>query len=342
MAFGIGFALIASVLTANVPTVRVAHLSQKLDWLAEHPSDYDVLVIGSSRMRQVVPTVLDAEFGKAGMPVRTFNLSADGMRPPEDANVLDRAMATRKGPLKLIVMEANPIALKISEEDEGTARMIHWHDTKRFLTIWRRAFSHSVEKPPWFGKWVSDTWRQVRFAWGHTRYWVWNSVRLGQGSELLHESLGLKSSKRIEIGLGPLNDGYIAPVANPMSPGELKSYQRSLEKKLKLGSDLDPLDTASQLQVRKAAEIAKRFGARLVIVAPPAVVVQSFEPILHKGSDAIFIDLSDPAKFPELFVPNLRRDGSHLTAEGNVLFTEILAKHLVAAIEGKAGAPGTR
>lgn len=332
VAFVIGFALVAAALTASVPVIRVGHLSQKLDWLAEHPGDHDILVIGSSRMRQVVPTVLDAELGKAGIAARSFNLSADGMRPPEDANVLDRALATRKAPLKFIVMEANPVTLKISEEDEGVARMIHWHDTTRILALWRRAFAHSVEKPPWLGKWISDTWRQMRFAFSHTRYWIWNSVRLGQGSEWLHQRLGLAPTKKYEIGLGPLNDGYIAPNPDPMTADEVKTYRRSLEKKLKLGSDLDPLDTASQRQIVIAAEIAKRHGARLVIVAPPAVVVQSFEPILPNGYDTVFIDLSDPAKFPELFDIKLRRDGSHLTAEGNILFTQILAKHLAAAV----------
>ena len=115
----------------------------------------------------------------------------------------------------------------------------------------------------------------------------------------------------------------------PMTASELKGYRYSLAKKLQMGSDLDPMDGASQWQVRRAAELARRFGARLVIVAPPATVVKTFKPIFPAGSDALFIDLSDPATYPELFEPPVRRDGSHLTAEGSQLFTRLIANQLI-------------
>ena len=56
----LGFALGAAVLSAVVLPVRVAHLSVKLEWLKAHPGDFEIVVIGSSRMRQIVPAVFDA------------------------------------------------------------------------------------------------------------------------------------------------------------------------------------------------------------------------------------------------------------------------------------------
>lgn len=337
-AFVAGFACFAAVISAVMPPLRVSHISLKLDWLAARPADYDVLVVGSSRMRQIVPSVLDAEMTAGGMPVRSFNLSADGMRPPEDSYVLDRALASRKAPLKFIFMEANPIALRIDPEDEGTDRMIHWHDTERMLTIWHRAFAHSIEDPPWLGKWLSDTWRNARFAAHHTKYWVWNSVHLGRGPELLHKHLRLPAAPKWEIGLGPRNDGYIPPDdGGPMPQGEAEGYSVALRKKLRVGADVDVMDGASQAQVQHAARLAQRFGARLVIIAPPSTTVKTFRPILSPETGAIFIDLSDPTRHPELFDAPIRLDGNHLTEEGSILFTRAVARLLAASLPAGVG-----
>jgi hypothetical protein len=171
---------------------------------------------------------------------------------------------------------------------------------------------------------------------------VRNSARLGRGSDLLSLASGLKKPPKYELGMGARNDGYIPPNdVTPMTKDELKGYGEALRKKLRMGRDLDPMDGESQRQVARVAELARRCNARLVIVAPPVVTVKTFEPRFPAGSDALFIDLSDPVAYPALFDPPVRRDGSHLTAEGSQLFTRLVAQQLAAAVRAKdAGAGG--
>ena len=239
------------------------------------------------------------------------------------------------------MIEANPIALSINEDDEGTDRLIHWHDTRRIQTIWRRAFAHSIEDPPWLGKWLSDTWRQVRFAAHHTQYWAWNSTRHGEGHDMIFQMPSRTRQIRLNRGMGSLNDGYIPPDhTGPMSGADAKDYEYSLKKKLRLGNDLDLMDSASQAQIKHHEDVARARGAKLVVVAPPSVVVKTFQPILSPDSGALFLDFSDPKKFPELFAPRARMDGNHLTFEGSILFTKLIARELAAALQEQSRGSG--
>jgi hypothetical protein len=343
LAFLGGFALAAGALSRVIEPPRVPTVNTKLDWLAAHHAQYDVLVFGSSRMRQIVPSILDTDLAAAGINVRTFNAAVDGMRPPEDGYMLDRAMETRTTPLRLLFMEANPVALRISEDDENTTKVLYWHDNRRMWTIWRRAWSHSIKRPPWLGKWISDTWRNVRFAAVHAQYWVKNSVRVGRGSELLFEWLGLPVPPEIVRGLGVAKDGYIPPDdVTPMDASELRGYNAALTKLLRLGRQLDFMDATSQRELHRAADIARQHGARLVIVAPPSTTVEVLEPQLSPGSDIIFLDFSDPRQYPELFKPEVRLNGGHLNAEGSQLFTRLIARELAAALRKSPGGSDAR
>lgn len=334
VAFLGGFALAAGVISRVVAPSRIAAVNHRLDWLAANPTVYTAIVFGSSRMRQILPSILDADLAAAGIPLRTFNAAVDGQRPPEDGYMLDQALATRTAPLRFIFMEANPVALHLDVEDAETAELLYWHDNRRMWAIWRRAWSHSIERPPGIGKRISDTWRNIRQASVHVPYWVQNSVRVGRGSDLLLEWVGLPPDPERPRYLGPANDGYTPPDdLTPMTPKELRGYQASLAKITRLGRQLDFMDATSQGELQRAADLARRHGARLVIIAPPTTTVEVLEPQLPPGSDIIFLDFSNPKEYPELFAPEVRLNGGHVNAEGSRLFTRLIARELAKALK---------
>jgi hypothetical protein len=158
---------------------------------------------------------------------------------------------------------------------------------------------------------------------------VQNSVRAGRGSELLLAWVGLPVWPERPRYLGPANDGYSPPDdLTPMTPAELRGYRASLDKITRVGRQLDFMDATSQGELQRAADLARRHGARLVIIAPPTTTVEVLEPQLPPGSDTIFLDFSDPQKYPELFVPEVRLNGGHVNAEGSRLFTRLIAREL--------------
>ena len=139
-----GFVAVAAALSARTPARHVPTVSEKLGRYAAAGDDYDVLVIGSSRTyRQIIPQVFDQATAEAGKPARMFNFGIDGMRPPEDTYVLEKALALRKKPLKLVIVECNNIRFEMRDEDAGTVRAIHWHDWKRLSTMARLAFTRT-------------------------------------------------------------------------------------------------------------------------------------------------------------------------------------------------------
>jgi hypothetical protein len=48
------------------------------------------------------------------------------------------------------------------------------------------------------------------------------------------------------------------------------------------------------------------------------------------SANLIFLDYSDPEKYPQLFEPAVRLDNSHLNREGSKLFSSLVAEDLFA------------
>jgi hypothetical protein len=336
-AFCLGIAAAATILSSVVEPSRVTPVSAKLDWLAER-EDFDTILIGSSRThRQLLPTVLDPALAEAGVQINSFNLSTDGMRPPEDGYLIDRALEERDTPLRFLIVEANPIELRIADDNEDSERVVYWHDLPRMMALWSRAWSASIARPPALDKRISDTWRNLRYFSEHLSYWVTNAVLAGRGSELIHEAIGLAPTPRDERrDLGPDLDGHLIPRgAEEMDPAEMRDYDRKFSELKRKGRRLDPGDYASQSELLRKARKARQFGARLVLVAPPSMNVEIFRPEPTVGKDVIFLDFSDPAKYPDLFVAEHRRDSGHLNTKGSVLYTRLVAQHLAAALREK-------
>ena len=331
-AFCVGFAAVAAVFSHTVTQRHVRGVSARLKLWAARP-EFDTILIGSSRMnRQVIQRTLDAAMARDGFPIRSCNLSSDGMRPPEDGFVLDQALAARRAPLKLIIVEINPIELTVTETDADTDRVVYWHDTTRMQTLWSRAWAADLEGVFRLDKRITDTWRNLRHFAGHFRYWIWSGVRAGRGSDMLLAALNVDAAIVEDADeIGPNQDG--APgfrADDSMSVAETREYQTKLRKyaESRVRSTLG--DHASQAELVRKATAARSRGARLVLVAPPAARERSLRPL--KEVDAIFLDYTDPQKYPALFLPEHRRDPGHLNEKGAEIYTRQLAEDLSAAL----------
>lgn len=329
VAFVAGFALIAAVLSQTLPAVRPPQIGAKLDWLAEHGTEYDTVFIGSSRVhRQIIPDLFDREMEALGVKTNSFNLSGDGMRPPEDEFVLERAFASRKAPLRLLLVECNPIDSSLAEDDAGTARAVYWHDTARTLRIWRKCWSLPAAMS--VGSRISRTWKRLRQLPGHVQHWVWNSVRLGQANEFLRDRIfgeDLRSDAK-EVGA----DGYHAPkTGERMTGGTLRTYEKHLAAVLKSPAPKDSEDPESQAAIGWKKSLAERLGGRLVLVSSPFLRPEIFQPASRDG--ITFLDYSDPARYPELYAPENRRDPGHLNVRGSEIYTRLVARQIAEALK---------
>ena len=330
-AFVAGFVVIAAALSHAVPSVRPPQIGAKLDWLEAHGEEYDTFFIGSSRVhRQIIPDLFDAEMAALGVKTNSFNLSGDGMRPPEDEFVMERAFAGRAAPVRLLLVECNPLEPGIADDDGGTARTVYWHDASRMMRLWRNCWTPLVAPERSTGRYVARVWKRLRDYPEHIQHWAWNAGRLGEGNERLVEMLfGLsKNDGSWKIGA----DGYNAPkTAELMSGSALRAYQKDLAVVLKSPPVLDHEDEESQVALAWKKALAEKLGARLVLIGSPYVRGTVFAP-----RDRIpFLNYSNPAQYPELYAPENRRDPGHLNVHGSEIYTRLIARHIAAVLKSQ-------
>ncbi len=345
--FLIGYSLTGFGLYRVLPPYQVPIVSPKMDWLAQHADDYDVLFVGSSRtFRQIVPEVFEADMAAAGHPVRAFNLGVDGMRPPEDTYLLEKALAMRTKPLKIVLVECNSIRFKQREDDRDSVRAVYWHDWTSLATIYRRALAPDGKKRRSLNR-LNKLAEAVPDFYEHFVYWLWNNSNQGRGHELLFKGLGLHTHKPPPLSdLGERNDGYQTPSKVELMPPEnWKKYEQTFakmqakaaEEKAKAAAETDPkkkgkellgVDPASVEEVRRKVRLVEKAGGRVFLVVPPVVGDDPEFLKLMPGLPPVF-DFSDPEKYPQLFEPKYRNDTGHTNFAGAKIYTHLIVSKLL-------------
>lgn len=332
VAFVLGFAAVCTCVSLATPQIRVRRVSDKIEMFRLHSDRFDTVLLGSSRTgRQVVPAVFDQAMAAAGVPTRTFNLGIEGLRPPEDSMVLDKALHGRAKPMKFLVVECNALQSLMIEEDKWTTRAIFTHDAKRLGVYWRHIWARQLDDPWQFEDWLKRTWDYSREFIVHLRHFVWNQARVSEGAARL--SAAITGIPRNEKRQPPPEDGFYLKETEltPLAGKELAKYRKNLDAQKSAAPVPVFEDTASQAELREKKAWADRLGARLVLVSPPFLKQHNFTPKDLDG--VIFLDFSDPNQFPELFAPEGRRDYGHLNDATSRRYSQILAERLATALQ---------
>jgi hypothetical protein len=326
--------LIALSLTAwALQIVRKPHeimtVTPKVNYMTERGDEFDVVFIGSSRTyRQVLPEIFDRTMTEAGLPVRSFNLGVDGMRPPEDTYVLEQALAARRKPVKWVFLESNVLRIEPRDEDRDTDRVMYWHDWPRYKVIVQRAFFSDPKKRDFDGRW-----REIKKAWpdfaDHTRYFFQRATALGSGHDAFDDWLFRRPPpKPAAWALGTRKDGYSpASVPEQMSPDVLAAYEKELAESMVEPPKPVTGDRATLADLAIKRKLVEKHGGKLVLFVAPFAANSVFVP---KGPENV-LDFSDPKRFPELYEPRHRADRGHVNTAGARIFTELLAREFLAS-----------
>ncbi len=330
VAFGAAFFAASLLLAEALPLPSLPEVGPKLGWLRGHRGEFDTLFLGSSRTyRQMVPELFDTLAAEAGEATRSFNLGVDGMRPPEDTFVLEKALAFLQKP-RLVVVECNEIRVRVRAADRDTVRQVYWHDGKRQAAITRRAFFSDDQPKKWKSR-FKDAWKiWPEFA-EHAGYWLENTAHLGRGPELL--ASWIAPSAKPPMGLqdiGPRQDGFrILPGHEEFEPGALAEYEKDLARLFARSPRDDGGDSVSLAEIAEKRRIIERVGARMVLVIPPYTDALAFRP-QQGGRVPLVLDLSSPQRYPEFYKVENRADSGHLNRKGAELYTREVVRLLVA------------
>ncbi len=301
-----------------------------------HKDEYDAVFVGSSRFyRGVDPEVFDAEVGRAGLEMRSFNFSMNGMRMPEIIARVDWMLAQKPAKLRWLIVELTTLDPAFREDNRGGQRMIAWHTPRATLDCL------SV-----IGASTRTTAEKLAAARPHLVEFGYRFGNIG---------LGFEASSRW-LGVAPVGprlkhfDGY-------ESEEEESQRKRGRRKRAGLDEQGEEEDERDDDEVREPADVAApTFSVAGADDLPPAqerVLAAFVERVEAAGVELIVLrmprtprDLTaraarkrglvptllaydTRAAAPALWAAELYRDASHLNSRGAAAFSKRLAADFV-------------
>jgi hypothetical protein len=346
---GIFFAALAAsaaILGRCLPFPEVPRVREKLEFLAKHGDDYDVLFVGSSQVNwQVMPSIFDRAVGEQGIPVRSFNAGIWGMMSPEDGYFLDEVLRRPNGRLRWVILELMPLSSRNYQDLAGTRREMYWHDGARTQLLTKRFVSECVaavrgSKP--FSGAAQDCFQSFGHWLGNLSLYFKNSVHLGRGVNMLRRTLRLPVEK--EDGSDnktPVKDGNDSPKGGPPLSGQsLLNYERAYANYIARGEDrYDSGDPASWAALRAKLDRLLKKNITPILIIPATVSPERYLPRQAAEQSLIVWDFSDPQKYPEFYAAHHRRDWVHLNQPGSEIWTEVLARRFVETMQANKTVP---
>ncbi len=317
-AFFVGLLAVCAALNAQIPTMHVLGITDKLDELRAHRGEVDTIFIGSSRVYHAFdPAQFDRELAERGGSARSFNFGIDGMRPPESFYVLRNVLALGL-PLRRIFIEFGPINPKVNAANIGTARYIHWHDLRHTMLVLREIVD-------------SQETRRVKCeqAAAHAACFFARLSNLGQGSEGL--VFLLRGYQKVWHPALPWEGhaGFEAKTSPVLGGVRRANFEAAVTIAGRAGLQHTAVSPLLGEAVRAIIAEVRAAGAEPVLVITPTVVGrENLADLAAAGIDAPLIAFTDPRRHPALFRAENHCDEEHLNAKGAAEFTRALAEEV--------------
>ena len=315
---------------------RIPQISEKLEqFRAEGP--FDAVFLGSSKVfRGVVPAIFDAEMGKRGLAVRSYNLGVDGMGFPETAYLFDQLPPRERRSLRWVFVELAGVRTTLLPAELGTIRELYWHDWQRTLWVCRSILSG--ESGVGSGKGAAAP---LALLGRHVQLFARRGLAIGQGAERLPVLLGAEKARVEKPQFIGAVQGY-----DPM-PFSQNAAREALLKNQLTDEKIEPPKPglpASGAALRQFAQRVGRHGAQVIYFVPP-----NFLPTrrhLEAGTTGPIPPLwafDDPDRYAALYELENRADALHLSDRGARAFSLVFADRFsreLSAMQGPATGKG--
>ncbi len=305
----------AAVLHLALPP-HVPEVTPKLDYFAAHKGDFDTVFIGSSRIYHgVSPKLFDARIAARGHQTRSFNMAINGMMPPESFHLLRAILAMRPPRLHTVFLEVASAAPD-PDPDNLTIRDVYSRDYRSLIYGAKRALLDCRTGPR------TDRWSRAWDDLSATAVTVaQNELNIGRVD--LTADLVKTPDRLGRVMLGPDTDGYL-PLRPPMPPESRAAFEKNLDA-MRAGKvperPPDPLNADGYLRIRDL--LAARRVEMVLVVTPLAL--KDYHAWVDAPPGPRLLRFDDPARYPELYLPENRHDSDHLNDSGAEIFSKELA-----------------
>jgi hypothetical protein len=334
------FALTAALLGRLAPYPEMGYLDDKLRYFEAHRDGYDVLFFGSSRvLRGIVPEVFDAEMAGRGVPVRSFNFGIDGMGAHETAALVRRVLALRPRRLRWVVVELDGWSAELPAENRFKARAVFWHDPAETVAALETL---ALTAPSWR--------RRLELSTAHLLHLAARSTAAGRGRSLVSAGRERIAGEATAAGRAAAElarhggfepfspSAYGTPTTHPFRRRFLELlpvYGLAVERLPAANRAGGPLAAFNVSAVARQVADIRRAGARPVhLITPTARPTPELYRLAETGRVPCLLAFNDPVAYPGLFAVERRFDVEHLTTEGAVRFSRLLAERLSRAAHG--------
>lgn len=334
---GAGFALTALGIRALVPWPAEYGLAAKMSWFDEHADEYDVVFIGSSRVfRAFDPRLFDEQLAARGIHVRSFNFGVRGATPFEFDRILRTIVERRPRRLRWVLYENGVLDPRYEEKNKESSRVVGWHTPAETLAALGSVRCAALEAS-----------ERLELAAYHARLGLWNVSNYGQGSAILGTWLGrdLVESRGPSMTSAEIERarGYVSFEEDPDDESTKRyhylranqaAYWERIEEMRRENEVLPPAETLNLPAIRAQRELVRSIGARwIVVVLPQRVATPDGRALEQAGEFDTLFDFNRPELYPELFAIEARYDPGHLSRDGALRFTALLAERFAAHLE---------
>ena len=333
-----GFSLASQLIIFNSPktvsTLDIPALTRKLEDIKQQGSHYDFVFLGSSRVfRGINPLEIDAEAGRLGCNIRTYNFGIAGLSILEQKYVLDKLYATGIG-IETIIVE--PYSVTIRELDNFLS------DRRRFFYTWDNLAELVLDQNTMPDN-SKPKKRRERLA-----FLLYGFMREQSGIGRLSNLLFPQQQKAGGIWDSPIRRGY-RPLDEESAKNFTKRKKQFVRRAVKFEDEIakatnNPAARKSsgdrfELVLGVADKIrAMEIKPAILLMPKPAHITHSNdleERLVNETPSPLpIINLNRPDYYGDLFKASNFFDGSHLNSRGAIRLARHLAPRLCAMQTG--------
>ncbi len=270
-------------------------------------AECQVLVVGPSYVKEVLPEVFDAEAARVGFDKRACRLGRTNLRGYELEHELDVLLSHRWPKLERVVIDITlGDSLSFDPENWFKPRVIAWHTFRAIPWLHRYYVQHFARES-----------NPITMIAAHAGHIAANYLSLGRAAELFP-------------------GGGTTTEPTRKTPKARKGSNRSHQAKLSALKRKKRLITAKHqtTSARWALElrrVVRRHGHEPIFLYSP--VWSGLKPPLRVGhgeDPLVLLDFDDPARFPELYTADVRGSTQHLNDRGGHIYSKLLVRELQA------------
>ncbi len=358
------FALVGVALRAVAAPAGGGTVGAKLEHWREHAREYDTVFVGSSHVhRGFVPREFDRLVAGRGIESRSFNFGIQLPHLIEARHLIQEILDADGARVERVFLEHQALVPQVDPANAFIPRSLYWHDGdgtelaverclawgrelgEDFRFVEQRSQRHSILNVA--GRLLAaPAWRA---AGEHVEHFLVNVLQIGRGKDVVKGALGRAHGQTERVGA---DAGYLAledELRQLAARGEdgnayarrraaflaaLDGYRAEVEALARepvtfgdeewLNPELARVDDLELLQ-RIAAEVEARGVEFVLVVMPSQSCNRAFEQRLERELGAPVLRYNQPRRHPQLYDPERRFDSGHLSAQGALDFTRLLA-----------------